>query len=172
MGMENVVAVRSQSDIVGAPTHNGAATLEDETGFCRVEKVEINEGTKPDTVEGIEKRCSRWSTLWQLAAGVSVTTSPRATAGRFSELGGAGVLNWAWNDAKMPGRDSPKALEKACAKTSLLAESVVEAPDEEATAEDEDELPALAFEVETDDRLLFVERTILNTRWDPWIHDT
>ena len=67
----------------------------------------------------------------------------------------------------MPGRDSPKALEKACAKTSLLAESVVEAPDEEATAEDEDELPALAFEVETDDRLLFVERTILNTRWDP-----
>ena len=59
MGMENVVAVRSQSDIVGAPTHNGAATLEDETGFCRVEKVEINEGTKPDTVEGIEKRCSR-----------------------------------------------------------------------------------------------------------------
>ena len=121
MGMENVVAVKLQSDIAGAPMNNGATTLEDETGFCSIEKVEINEGTKPGAMEGIEKRWSRWSTLWQLAAGVSVTTSARATAGRFSKLGGAGVLNWAWKDAKMPGRDSPKALEKACAKTSLLA---------------------------------------------------
>ena len=45
--------------------------------------------------------------------------------------------------------------------------AVGEAPDKEATAEGEDELPALAFEVETEDRLLFVERTIPNTRWDP-----
>ena len=86
----------------------------------------------------------------------------RGTAGRFSELGGAGVLNWARKDAKMPGRDSPKALGKACAKTSLLAESVVEATDEEANAEDEDGLPALVFEVETDDRLLIVEQRIPN----------
>ena len=56
MGMENVVAVKSQSDIAGAPMNNGATTLEDETGFCSIEKVEINEGTKPGAVEGIEKR--------------------------------------------------------------------------------------------------------------------
>ena len=72
------------------------------------------------------------------------------------------MLNWARKDAKMPGRDSPKALEKACAKTLLLAESVVEATDEEANAEDEDGLPALVFEVETDDRLLIVEQRISN----------
>ena len=54
--MENVLAVKSQSAIAGAPVNNGAATPEDETGFFSVEKVEVNEATEPGAVEGKERR--------------------------------------------------------------------------------------------------------------------
>ena len=88
--------------------------------------------------------------------------APGATADKFAEL----VPNWSWNEAKMSGSDWPKALEKASAMTLLLAESVDEPPEDEST--EDDDLPALAFEVETEDCFLCVERTISNSRRNTW----